>query len=122
MEITAGWLLGRVQNVAKNRLTGNTNKEPKVPVSMAGQFANLIIRSVIACYAVWGTTVIVDLAACEARRPGECNSQRAELRGAATTIPATLLAWLADSPVSSAGAIAQKLTARKPRQASEADQ
>jgi hypothetical protein len=85
------------------------------------QFANLIIRSVIACYAVWGTVVIADLAACEARRPGECDSQRAELRGAATTIPATLLAWLADSPVSAAGGIVQKLTSRKTRQQSDVE-
>lgn len=63
-------------------------------------FAGLIIKSVITCYAVWGGVTIYDLAACESKRPGQCEPQRAELRGAMTTIPGTLLAWLADSPFS----------------------
>jgi len=61
--------------------------------------ARLIIRSVLVCYATWGAVVIGDLAICESKRPGQCENQRSEIRGAATTIPATLLAWLADSPV-----------------------
>jgi hypothetical protein len=85
---------------------------------MKDQFSSLVVRSVIGTYAIWGTVVVLDLANCEARRPGQCEPQRSELRGAATTIPATLLAWLADSPVSING-ITQKLTARKPRQQSE---
>lgn len=63
-------------------------------------FASLIIRSVLVCYATWGSVVIVDLVACETKRPGTCEPQRAELRGAATAIPGTLLAWLAESPIS----------------------
>lgn len=63
-------------------------------------FAGLVIRSVLVCYAAWGSVVVVDLVACETKRPGTCEPQRSELRGAATAIPGTLLAWLADSPVS----------------------
>lgn len=70
-----------------------------LPSSVNLPFAGLIIRSVLACYAVWGSVIVIDLAVCESKRPGQCESQRAELRGAAATIPATLLAWLADSPV-----------------------
>lgn len=62
-------------------------------------FASLVIRSVLTCYAVWGTTLVVDLAVCETRSPGRCAAQRTELSGATKTIPATLLAWLADSPL-----------------------
>lgn len=87
---------------------------------MTHPFAGLIIKSVITCYAVWSGVAIYDLAACESKRPGQCEMQRAELRGAMTTIPGTLLAWLADSPFS--GRLPEKLastaaTARKPRQA-----
>ena len=85
---------------------------------MVTQFASLIMRSVVSCYAIWGTVVVTDFAACEARRPGQCDTQRAELRGVATTIPSTLLAWLADSPVSAnSGQVSQ----RKPRQLSNED-
>lgn len=62
-------------------------------------FANLIIRSVLTCYGVWGAVLVGDLAICEYRRPGQCDTQRAAIGGAATAIPATLLAWLADSPL-----------------------
>lgn len=88
---------------------------------MKEQFASIVVRSVITCYAVWGSVVVLDLVGCEARTPGRCEPQRSELRGAATTIPATLLAWLTDSPITP-GAIAQKLIPRKPRQAQEEDQ
>lgn len=89
---------------------------------MTHQFAGLIIKSVITCYAVWSGVTIYDLAACESKRPGECETQRAELRGAMTTIPGTLLAWLADSPFS--GRLPEKisataLTARKSRQTTD---
>ena len=70
---------------------------------MGSAFASLIIRSVLVCYGVWGLVLITDLALCESRKPGTCDAQRAEVRGAATTIPATLLAWMADSPVSPHG-------------------
>lgn len=87
-------------------------------------FAGLIIRSVITCYAVWSGVTIYDLAACESKRPGQCEPQRAELRGAMTTIPGTLLAWLADSPFSGKTqekpANTQPITAtRRSRQSSE---
>jgi hypothetical protein len=109
------WLVGKAVDELSTLATGNPKKEPVSANDVAAQFGNLIIRSVIACYAVWGVVAIADLAACESRRPGQCEAQRSELRGAATTIPATLLAWLADSPVSATG-IAQKLIGRKPRQ------
>jgi len=114
------WLVSTAINEAESRIAGKPNKGSLAASGMANQFANLIVRSVIACYAVWGSVVVADLAACESRRPGQCEAQRAELRGAATTIPATLLAWLADSPVGAAG-IAQKLIGRKPRQATGDD-
>jgi len=63
-------------------------------------FAGTIIRAVLVCYATWGTVVIADLANCEVKKPGACEPQRSELRGVATSIPGTLLAWLADSPLS----------------------
>lgn len=66
---------------------------------MGHPLAGLIIKAVLACYAMWGVVVIGDLGICESRRPGQCDAQRSEIRGAATTIPATLLAWLADSPI-----------------------
>jgi len=84
---------------------------------MPSYFANIIIRSVIGCYAAWGLVVITDLAVCESRKPGQCESQRSELRGAATTIPATLLAWLADSPnIPDALKHNPKQALRRPRQ------
>jgi hypothetical protein len=62
-------------------------------------FASVIIRAVLVTYAVWGAVAVIDLGVCEAKRPGQCEASRSELRGAATTIPGTLLAWLADSPL-----------------------
>lgn len=66
---------------------------------MKNAFAQLIIRSVLVCYGVWGGVIVADLASCEVRFPGKCESQRAELRGVAATVPATLLAWLSESPM-----------------------
>jgi len=68
---------------------------------MSARFAELVIKSVLVCYAAWGSVVIGDLVVCEYRKPGTCESQRAEVRGAAAAIPGTLLAWLADSPLTS---------------------
>jgi hypothetical protein len=62
-------------------------------------FASLVIRSVLAVYAIWGAVVIIDLFLCLRLPSAQCEPQRSELRGAATAIPATLLAWLADSPI-----------------------
>jgi hypothetical protein len=62
-------------------------------------FAGLVIRSVLAGYAIWGAVVIADLFLCLSSSQPVCETQRAEVRGAAASIPATLLAWLADSPV-----------------------
>lgn len=71
---------------------------------MENPFASLIIRSILVCYAAWGSVVVVDFANCEMKRPGACESQRSELRGVATAIPATLLAWLTDSPIGAGSA------------------
>ena len=65
---------------------------------MQNQFAPILLRAVLVCYAVWGGVVVFDLVQCERTRPGNCEPQRAEIRGAAASIPATLLAWLAESP------------------------
>jgi hypothetical protein len=73
-------------------------------------FAGLIIRSVLVCYAAWGSVVIVDLVACESKRPGTCDPQRSEIRGAATAIPGTLLAWLAESPIGGGSSQARRTT------------
>jgi hypothetical protein len=73
------------------------------PQAVDHPFAGLVIRSVLVCYAAWGSVVVFDLVACESKRPGNCEPQRAELRGAATAIPGTLLAWLADSPMTGSG-------------------
>lgn len=62
-------------------------------------FASVIIRAVLVTYAVWGAVAVIDLGVCETRRPGQCEASRSEIRSAATTIPGTLLAWLADSPL-----------------------
>jgi hypothetical protein len=77
-------------------------------------FAGTIIRAVLVCYSVWGSAVVVDLATCEVKRPGKCGEQRAELRSAATAIPTTLLAWLADSPLSGKPAPSKPASTRKP--------
>lgn len=66
---------------------------------MEHPLAKTLIKAVLVCYAVWGVVVVGDLVICEYRTAGKCESQRIEIRGAATAIPATLLAWLADSPV-----------------------
>lgn len=76
-------------------------------------FATLIIKAVLVCYSAWGTVVVADLVNCELRRPGQCEPQRAELRGAATAIPGTLLAWLADSPLTGKSASTKTYSTRK---------
>lgn len=76
-------------------------------------FAGIIIRAVLACYAVWGAVTITDLAACERRTPGRCEPQRAEVRSVATAIPATLLAWLADSPITGKATAAPRQSASR---------
>jgi hypothetical protein len=78
-------------------------------------FAGIIIRSVLVCYGTWGVVAIGDLVGCEMRRAGQCEAQRSEIRGAATAIPATLLAWLADSPVSGKPIKPQPQTTTRPR-------
>ena len=77
---------------------------------MQNPFAGLVIKSVLLCYATWGSVVVFDLISCETKRPGECEPQRSELRGAATTIPGTLLAWMAESPIN--GKVIAKRTNR----------
>jgi hypothetical protein len=62
-------------------------------------FAGLVIRSVLVAYSVWGLVTITDLFLCLRVAQQTCEPQRAEVRGAAASIPATLLAWLADSPI-----------------------
>lgn len=75
-------------------------------------FAGLVIRSVLFCYAIWGSVVVYDLVLCENKRSGQCEPQRSELRNVATSIPATLLAWLADSPVTGREGQARTSSAR----------
>lgn len=62
-------------------------------------YSRLIIRSVIVFYSVWLTVLVADLVTCSTKSQDSCDEQRAEVRGAATVIPATLLAWLTDSPM-----------------------
>lgn len=62
-------------------------------------YSQLIIRSVIVFYSIWLSVLVIDLVSCSTKSDESCDEQRAELRGAATAIPATLLAWLADSPM-----------------------
>jgi hypothetical protein len=63
------------------------------------QYINMIIRSILALYAIWTATLIAELGYCTYKTPTQCETQRAELGRAVTIIPTTLLAWLADSPV-----------------------
>lgn len=62
------------------------------------QFAPIVIRAVFITYAVWATVLVSDLVACRMRNQN-CDLQVAEIKGAANTIPAVLLGWLADSPI-----------------------
>ena len=62
------------------------------------RFVTTIIRTVITLYAVWMTVLIIDFLLCTKKGDTNCEAARAELRGAAMSIPATLLAWLAESP------------------------
>lgn len=62
------------------------------------KFVNTIIRTVITLYAVWMAVLIIDFLSCTNAGKTNCEAERAELRGAAMSIPATLLAWLAESP------------------------
>ena len=62
-------------------------------------FSTLLIRAVLAVYAWQIGLISVSLINCETRTPGKCETPWAEARGAAGAIPATLLAWLTDSPL-----------------------
>lgn len=62
------------------------------------KFVTVIIRTVIAFYACWFVVLIVDFGLCSRFKTSNCDAERSELRGAAMAIPATLLAWLAESP------------------------
>lgn len=62
------------------------------------QFAPIVIRAVFVTYAVWATVLITDLAYCRVKGLS-CDVQVAKIEGAANTIPAVLLGWLADSPI-----------------------
>lgn len=64
------------------------------------RFVGLIIKSVIAIYGIWLCILVVDLLRCSWMTNDKCEQQRSELRGAAMSAPATLLAWLAESPAS----------------------
>jgi hypothetical protein len=73
------------------------NPDQKPPMRHPHPCAALIIRSVLVCYAVWGAALLADLTHCLSTGR-QCDAQRQELKGAATLVPATLLAWLAESP------------------------
>lgn len=62
------------------------------------QFAPIVIRAVLVTYGVWAGVLVSDLVACRIRNQS-CDIQIAEVKGAANTIPAVLLGWLADSPI-----------------------
>lgn len=81
-------------------------------------FAGLVVKAVLVCYATWGVVIVSDLASCEARTPGKCESQRTVITTAASTIPATLFAWISDSPMTPGGAI-KAATGRIPRRKTE---
>ena len=59
----------------------------------------LLIRAVLVVYLWQMLLITAGLVRCETQRPGTCDAQWAEARGAAGSIPATLLAWLTDSPL-----------------------
>jgi hypothetical protein len=69
----------------------------KAPVSPF--LRSLIVRTVIAVFAWQLALVTGGVIACERRDPGQCDAAWAQAEGAAKGIPATLLAWLADSPL-----------------------
>lgn len=62
------------------------------------RFISVIIRTVITFYSLWVAVLIVDFLSCTGKNTTNCEAERSELRGAFMSIPATLLAWLADSP------------------------
>lgn len=77
----------------------NPDTPQPLPTPRLGHpFAQTVVRSVLCCYAIYGAVLVADLATCLARN-GDCSTQRQEIKGAATMIPAALLAWLADSPL-----------------------
>ena len=51
-------------------------------------YSQLIIRSVIVFYSIWLSVLVIDLVSCSTKSDESCDEQRA-----------TLLAWLADSPL-----------------------
>lgn len=53
-----------------------------------------IIRAVVAFYASGICLFAGDLATCELRRPGQCDTSRGRLEGTITAAPAALLALL----------------------------
>lgn len=63
---------------------------------MSGE-RGLLIRCIVTFYAVGVGTFAADLAACEARRPGSCDSSRGRLEGAIYAGPTALLALLVKS-------------------------
>ena len=56
-----------------------------------------LIHWIVAFYAIAIGAFGTDLAICEARKPGECDSSRGRLEGALTAAPAALLAVLVKS-------------------------
>lgn len=57
----------------------------------------LLLKCIVAFYAVGVATFALDLAVCEARRPGSCDSSRGRLEGAIYAGPTALLALLVKS-------------------------
>lgn len=66
---------------------------------MPNPFARLLIRAVLVVYGWQLVTITAAIAVCEGRTPSRCEVQWARAEGAASSIPATLLAWIADSPI-----------------------
>jgi hypothetical protein len=58
-----------------------------------------IIRWIVTFYAAGIAVFCTDLAVCEARKAGQCDSSRGRLEGAVTAAPAALLALLVQTPV-----------------------
>jgi hypothetical protein len=57
-----------------------------------------IIRWIVAFYGTGIAVFCTDLAVCETRKPGTCDSSRGRLEGAVTAAPAALLALLVQTP------------------------
>lgn len=62
-------------------------------------FAKLVIRSVLFTFLIWGGVVVYNVVNCKTSGLDRCEAEVKEVGSTAIFVSSTLLAWLADSPL-----------------------